>query len=389
MSTYYNPQAKGFKQGLLPFPPYYWWESGAFWGTMLDYSRYTGDGQYDELIGQGILSQGSPTTDFMMWDQAFNLGNDDQVFWGLSAMTAAENLFPLPEKRAPNVTNAIWYQLSRGVFQNMVRRWNTTLCAGGLKWQFLPENRGFDYRSTITNVGFFQLAARLARFSGNSTYGAWADKSWSWMEAVGLIDKDTLAVYDGAGDVKNCTEVNKDQWSYNMAVAVHGAAVMWNTTGDAKWKARTQGIVANAKATFFSPFPNATYVMFERKCEREDRCDNDQRSFKAYDARWLAKAGIMCPDVAPAIAPLLRASAAGAAKSCTGGERGTTCGTKWYTGHWDGTQGVGQQMSAHEVFQSLLAGEGSPPHGMPHKGVPGVWMDGILMLGRTQTRKGS
>ena len=111
------------------------------WGGVLDYSRYTGDAQYDTMIGEGILAQASPTTDFMMWNHKFDLGNDDQVFWALTAMTAAENHFPIPRSRA-NETADVWFQLSRGVFQNMVDRWNTTACAGGLKWQFLPENRG-------------------------------------------------------------------------------------------------------------------------------------------------------------------------------------------------------------------------------------------------------
>ena len=347
---------------------------------MLDYSRYTGDKQYDQLIGEGILSQASPTTDFMMWDQKYDLGNDDQAFWALASITAAENHFPIPASRAANTSSAVWYQLSRGVFQNMVNRWNTTACGGGLKWQFIPENKGFDYRSTITNVGFFQLAARLARFSGNATFAQWAGKSWDWMETTGLIDASTYAIYDGAGDVENCTQVNHDQWSYNMAAAVHGAATMWNVTLDPKWRARTQGIVANATAMFFSPADNATGVMFEHICERSDKCDNDQRSFKAYVARWMGKAAVMCPQVAPAVAPLLRASAAGAARSCTGEKARTTCGTKWYTGRWDGTKGVGQQLSALEAIQSLLVLE-DPGRGLPGKGLPGIYMDGIMLLG--------
>jgi mannan endo-1,6-alpha-mannosidase len=31
-----------------------------------------------------------------------------------------------------------------------------------------------------------------------------------------------------------------------------------------------------------------------------------------------------------------------------------TCGTKWYTGTWDNTYGVGQQMNALEIFQVQL-----------------------------------
>ena len=229
-----------------------------------------------------------------------------------------------------------------------------------------PGVPGFDYKSTITNAGFFQLAARLARYSGNATFAAWADKSWDWMQAIGIIDPASFAVYDGAGDAKNCSEVNRAQWSYNVAAAVHGAAAMWNRTRDVAWRNRTAGIVAGAAGTFFGPFPNATGVMYERICETADRCDNDQRSFKAYVARWFAKASVMCPEVSFAVRPLLKASAEGAAKSCTG-EKGTTCGTKWYTGAWDRTKGPAQQMAALEVIQSLLVETGSPAVGVPGK----------------------
>jgi mannan endo-1,6-alpha-mannosidase len=54
------------------------------------------------------------------------------------------------------------------------------------------------------------------------------------------------------------------------------------------------------------------------------------------------------------IMPLLSASAAAAAKSCTGGATGAMCGTKWTEGTFDGAMGVGQQMNALEIFQSNL-----------------------------------
>lgn len=55
------------------------------------------------------------------------------------------------------------------------------------------------------------------------------------------------------------------------------------------------------------------------------------------------------------IKPYLVASAQAAALSCSGGDDGTTCGTRWWNnGVWDGATGVGQQMSALEVIQSNL-----------------------------------
>lgn len=62
------------------------------------------------------------------------------------------------------------------------------------------------------------------------------------------------------------------------------------------------------------------------------------------------------------IQPYLIASAQAAAAQCSGGTDGVTCGTKWYdNGTWDGTYGVGQQMSALEVIQSNLIHEVAGP----------------------------
>jgi mannan endo-1,6-alpha-mannosidase len=63
----------------------------------------------------------------------------------------------------------------------------------------------------------------------------------------------------------------------------------------------------------------------------------------------------VAPWLYDSIKPYLAASAAAAALSCTGGDDGTTCGTRWWNnGVWDGATGVGQQMSALEVIQSNL-----------------------------------
>jgi hypothetical protein len=42
--------------GVL-YEPYYWWLCGAMFGTLLDYWRYTGDSQYNDLIREGMIHQ--------------------------------------------------------------------------------------------------------------------------------------------------------------------------------------------------------------------------------------------------------------------------------------------------------------------------------------------
>jgi mannan endo-1,6-alpha-mannosidase len=88
-------------------------------------------------------------------------GNDDQAFWAFAAMSAAELKFPEPTSNYPS-----WIALAQAVFNTQVPRWDMSSCAGGLRWQFLFANAGYDYKNTISNGALFQLSARLARYTG-------------------------------------------------------------------------------------------------------------------------------------------------------------------------------------------------------------------------------
>lgn len=94
--------------------------------------------------------------------------------------------------------------------------------------------------------------------------------------------------------------------------------------------------------------------MYQPACEPYETCNNDQFSFKAYLARWMAKSAIVAPLITTEVKTLLMRSASAAAQACSGGVNGTDCGTKWYVGGYDGNTGVGQQMSALETVQALL-----------------------------------
>lgn len=106
--------------------------------------------------------------------------------------------------------------------------------------------------------------------------------------------------------------------------------------------------------------------MYEAACEENFSgpgiCDTDQLSFKAYLARWMASVTKLAPWTTDQIMPLLKSSAQAAAQQCTGGSDGVTCGSRWWMG-WDGSYGVGQQMSALEVIQANLISFVSGPVG--------------------------
>lgn len=278
-------------------------------------------------------------------------------------MTAAERSFPLPP-----TANVTYIELAQGVFNDMAGpRWNTSTCNGGLQWQFNPNNPGFYYKSSIANGGFFQLAARLARYTGNSTYSDWAEKTYDWMTRIGLLDGNYY-VYDGTDDTINCTGIDHDQWSYNAGTMLLGAAVLANISSSPNpnnntssiWTTRAQALLTSAHKIFFSPFPNATNILFEYMCEEASKCDNDQLSFKAYLSRWMFAAVQMLPSLKTQVLSLLTPSAQAAAQSCSGMNT-SVCGTKWYVGGWDGTKGLGQQMAALDTIQGLLINGTGPP----------------------------
>ncbi|KAF2151021.1 glycoside hydrolase family 76 protein [Myriangium duriaei CBS 260.36] len=344
MVSFYQGNVSGATPGLLP-QPYYWWEAGGMFGALIDYWYYTGDAQYNNITSQALLWQVGPDKNYNPPNQSKDMGNDDQCFWAVAAMRAAEINFPNPPSDQPQ-----WLALAQAVFNSEADRWDNTSCGGGLRWQVYPFEQGYNYKNSISNGCFFNLASRLAAYTLNTTYSDWAAKAWDWTYNVGLISS-TYDIYDGSDDTLNCTEFNHIQWTYNSGIFTHGAATMWNLTGDDIWKERAIGLW-NASNVFFTG--NANQVMYEVACEPQSNCDNDQLSFKAYFSRWMAASLKVAPFLEASMKPYLITSAQAAAQQCNGGSDGSTCGIHWTASTWDGTTGVGQQMSALEVFQSLL-----------------------------------
>ncbi|KAK5170154.1 uncharacterized protein LTR77_004739 [Saxophila tyrrhenica] len=352
MMTWYIGNQTGQTPGILvPVDVYYWWLAGAMMGTLIDYWYYTGDDSYNDIVTEAILWQASDTRDFMPPNQTKTEGNDDQAFWGFTAMTAAEYKFPNPPSDQPQ-----WLELAQGTWNSQQLRWDTGYCGGGLRWQIFPWNTGYDYKNTPSNAGFINLGARLYAYTDNETYAEWTEKVWDWLVETDLITDETnppaWRILDGSWIRDNCTITSPIQWSYNIGMLLNAAAVMWNATGDAKWEERVNGIWS-ATGPFFHD-----QIMFEAACEKRGNCNTDQLSFKAYLSRFLAASTKWMPQLYDSVSPYLAASAQAAASQCTGtigGLVGSACGFEWSEAPtWDGTYGFGQQMDALEVVLSQL-----------------------------------
>ncbi|RMZ87208.1 hypothetical protein DV736_g5567, partial [Chaetothyriales sp. CBS 134916] len=364
MLTYYSGNLTGGTPGILPGPCestacYYWWEAGAMWGALINYWQYTGDSSYNPTVKQALQFQRGPLENYNPPNQSKNMGVDDQAFWGFAALEAAEAGLPdTTEDGDPS-----WLELAQAVFNFQADLWDDATCGGGMRWQVYSFNAGWNLKNTISNGGNFQLAARLARYTGNQSYADWADKMWDWMQGTPLfqMQDNSLYIWDNTDTTNNCSDVAHFAWTYNYGTMLMGAANMYNfTNGSDTWGTRVQQILDGALNLFF-PQEYGGSIMSEFECEPSANCNNDQNSFKAYLARWMAVTALLVPRTYDQIMPKLQASAKGAAGQCVGGDNSRQCGRRWYSTTWDGTTGVGQQMTALSVIgANLITSEMAP-----------------------------
>ena len=346
MLTFYNGNETGETPGILPGPCasnacYYWWEAGAMWGALINYWQYTGDTSYNPTVMQALQYQVGPDQNYNPPNQSSDMGIDDQAFWAFSALDAAEANFEAPPEGDPS-----WLSLAQAVFNFQTDYWDNQTCGGGFRWQVFSFNSGYNLKNTISNGGNFQLAARLAMYTGNQSYADWANMVWDWMESSKLFEtqNNILYIWDNVDADQECQTVQNFVWSYNYGTLIMGAAAMYNfTNGDAVWQQRIQTLLDSCFFVFF-PEKYGGNTMTEIQCESNSICDSDQSSFKAYLSRWLAVTKLIAPFTEPQITPKLAASAQAAAGQCDGGNNGEMCGRQWYTTTWDGSTGVGQQV---------------------------------------------
>lgn len=160
----------------------------------------------------------------------------------MAAMTAVELNFQNPPAGSPQ-----WLGLAQAVFNEFAARaaLETNYCGGGLRWQVYFFEDGWMYKNSISNACFFNLGARLARYTKNDTYATIAESTWDWITGVGLMELQPYSnasrnfsingngaggyiAWDGATVQSNCTGINGIPYTYNAGVWLLGAATMYN-----------------------------------------------------------------------------------------------------------------------------------------------------------------
>ncbi|KAL1639783.1 hydrolase 76 protein [Diplodia intermedia] len=350
--SFYDGDEPGNSPGTFP-DPYYFWEYAVAWDSLVNYWYLTGDATHNVAVQAALDHQLGPNDDYMPLNQTAKLMNDDEAVWGLAAMTAAERGFPLADDSEP-----AYVERARNVFDNMAGRWDTATCGGGLRWAIFAFNNGYSYKDTATQAFFFQLAARLARFTGNETYIDWATRSYDWTRDVGLIDADNFNVYGGTPTGGNCSVTDHTQWSLYGASFAYGSAIMANITSNSTWATRASSHLANTLHLFF---PATTPVLQEVACEPKSTCNVDQLVFPALTLRWLALLPVFnsTTNDGSALATALDSTAVAAASRCTTADDDAAvaeCTNGWSEddAYEDGkvkrTKGLGQQLAALEAL---------------------------------------
>ena len=355
------------QQGILDYysgdgefqSPYYWWEGGLAFGLMIENVYLCENDTFTYLLQEALIEQSGTDWDFMPSSQTMVEGNDDQGVWGLTLMTAAERNF----SRAANGTESrddipSWITMVQAIYNTMLARWDTTYCNGGLRWQIYTWNNGYNYKNTIANGCLFNIAARLGRYFNNQTYLDEAEKVFDWLVDVDFVSLNgsSSKIYDGATTTTNCTYMTTIEWSYNYGIILGGAAYMYNATnGSATWESRVSNLWDGAVSAFF----NEDGIMYEQQCQAAKSCNTDQRAFKSLFSMMLEYTYILVPSLKDEIYEKLTTSAVAAAGSCDGGYDGHTCGMNWFNATNDGYYGLGEQLCALGVIQSLL-GEDRP-----------------------------
>lgn len=358
---YYEGNTYGGTVGMF-VSPYYWWEAGGAWGSLIDYSFYMENDTYVLTIKAALEYQVGTNYNYIPLNQLTTEGNDDQAFWGIAVMAAAERNFSNPEN-----DELSWLALAQAVFNTMSARWDSADCGGGLRWQIFQWNSGYDYKNSVLNGALFHLGARLARYTSNDSYVDWCEKVFDWMYGANLLTEgDYWFVYDGVNIEDNCSTVTKLQWTYNQGLMLAGCAYLYNYTMEEKWLNRTLSLLSSSLVFFYEKSADAE-IMYEAACQLATSsyysCNNDQRSFKAYFSRFLGLTSILVPQTYDQIRTWLQDSAMAAAwSSCTGGSDGHTCGLSWTNTTWDGVYGLGEQMSALEVIQNLRVADLPAPY---------------------------
>lgn len=192
--------------------------------------------------------------------------------------------------------NGAWINTPVTTLNEAWEQWDTK-CGGGIFWARDRSNKANgDYKSFITEVEYMQVAARVAKQTGNSTYMTQAGQVLAWIQSASLLNTDGT-INDGLHTAA-CNTVISDQcvalarcpdsltlrrWTYNYGEALGALAWMNLVSGD-DTQIQLAGTILNKALSLFFTTDSIT-----ERCEvTGTACSRDAQGFKAVFVRNLA-----------------------------------------------------------------------------------------------------
>ena len=161
-----------------------WWTSGNELIAVIDYTRESGDMQYlADVDNTFVKNQASQFNRYGFYD--------DDGWWALVWLDA----YDLSHDQK-------YLDMAKTIFTRMAGSWDTK-CGGGIYWRNQK-----DKKNAIPNSLFIQAAAKLhqrtpGRRAGSGSYLDWAQRTWTWFKASGLLNGDQQVV-DTLNNLNDC-----------------------------------------------------------------------------------------------------------------------------------------------------------------------------------------
>jgi predicted alpha-1,6-mannanase (GH76 family) len=238
-----------------------WWNSANAITTLADYSRITGDKQYEGVFSNTFSTAQHTSAGFL------NNFYDDEGWWALAWIDAYD------------LTRDERYQkMAEAIFQDMAKGWDDT-CSGGIWW-----SKDRKYKNAIANELFLSVAAHLLAREKNTSrrsyYLDWANREWQWFSHSGMINSSHL-INDGLD--AHCANNHKTTWTYNQGVILGGLSELYKQTRDSTLLSEANAIAA---AALSSPVLTDAQGILHDPCE--PNCGGDGSQFKGIFVRNLA-----------------------------------------------------------------------------------------------------
>jgi predicted alpha-1,6-mannanase (GH76 family) len=229
-----------------------WWNAANALTAVIAYTRATSDRAFAGVIETTFNRAPRRNADFV------------NGWWGL-AWVAAYDLTGDPR----------YLDAARVIFDRTAAGWDDTF-GGGVWWSTARK-----YKNAIPNELFLTLAARLhQRAPAAGPYLAWAERTWAWFEASGMIGPAGL-VNDGlTAEGRNNGGTT---WTYNQGVILGGLAALHEITGERAYLERGESIADAALSALARP-PGILTEPHEAATRPGDR---DRPQFKGIFVRHL------------------------------------------------------------------------------------------------------